>query len=232
MLAFAFLPDYTLGMMENGKISFIGKKAYEIAYALWRIAANSSEKAFADILRNKAIELIGFAADANYVGLDTVGDSLHAVVKFAVDVNCITIGNAAILSREIGNLKSAISNIAAISNNIADINIADIFSSQDELVGKLAKNYSHMEPEDFAGMDLGNEPGNQDISKKAEIRQAAILQKMQEIGNCRLADIQAILPNTSERTLRYDVESLVQRNLIERVGTGGRSVYYRVKGVQ
>ena len=60
---------------------------------------------------------------------------------------------------------------------------------------------------------------------KAEMRQSAILERIRQIGNCRFGDIQAILPETSERTIRYDLEALVQKGLVERLGTGGRSVY-------
>ena len=75
-----------------------------------------------------------------------------------------------------------------------------------------------------ANLESGNESGN-----RSEMRQSAILERIRQSGNCRLADIQAILPGASERTLRYDLESLIQKNLIERMGAGGRSVYYRAK---
>src|SRR5205807_733369 len=66
-------------------------------------------------------------------------------------------------------------------------------------------------------------------SGKAEMRQNAILGRIRQIGNCRIRDIEEILPNSSERTIRYDLQSLVEKNLIERIGTGGPSVYYRVR---
>jgi len=245
-------------MRESGKNEFIGKKSYEIAYALWRIAAHASEKAFADILRTKAVELIGFAADGNYVGLNAAGDSLQAIIKFAVDVNCISVSNAAILAREIGNLKAAISEIAAIKPtkgfNDTDIDIADIFSkksiSQPALETSEKMEFERSEhPEqmqeipladfladsvnaadmEFQGEAHGIDADARETGKKAEMRQAAILERIRQNGDCRLADIQAILSDVSERTLRYDIESLVQQNLIERLGTGGRSVYYRAK---
>jgi DeoR/GlpR family transcriptional regulator of sugar metabolism len=66
------------------------------------------------------------------------------------------------------------------------------------------------------------------VNMKSEMRQSMILDRIRQIGNCRLSDIQAILPHVSDRTIRYDLESMIERNLIERVGTGGRSAYYRV----
>ena len=184
-LAFAGLQDYNAGMIEIGKNGFVGKKTYEIAYALWQIGTHSSERVFGDKLFDKAIELVAFSADENYSGLVTAIDSLQKIIKFAVDVNAISIPNAAILAREIGNLKSAIPN-----GNTADINIADIFSS-DAGISEAVES------------ELPVDPGS---SLKAEVRQSAILEEIRRIGNCRFADVQAILPETSERTIRYDLE--------------------------
>jgi hypothetical protein len=227
---------YTLGMAESGKNEFIGKKSYEIAYALWRIAAHAPEKTFADILHTKAIELVGFAADVNYAGSIATGDALQAIIKFAVDVNCISIPNAAILAREIGNLNAAISEIAAIEpiGGFADIDIVDIFSAENKSKTNLRnpEKIEEVPMEEFFAEE-GGDPSFEvpESGKKAEMRQAAILERIRQNGDCRLGDIQAILPGVSERTLRYDIESLVQQNLIERLGTGGRSVYYRARPV-
>lgn len=91
-----------------------------------------------------------------------------------------------------------------------------------------------------SGKESGNHSGNgnrqseqsdyvPEIRQPAMNRQSAILDKIRQIGNCRLSDIQEILPGLSERTIRYDIEALVQQNLIERVGSGGRGVYYKPK---
>ena len=156
-LTFAALADYNCRMNESGKESLIGKKTYEIAYALWRIANYTQEKVFADILRNRAMEMIDFAANAKYAALDTAMDSLHAIIKFAVDVNCITIGNAAILAKESGNLKSAIGN----NHPEYAVDISDIFSSE-----KIAKEDL---PEDLPiEVVLENESGKKKAQKGYE----------------------------------------------------------------
>ncbi len=197
--------------MEIGKIGIIGKKAYEIAYALWRIAANSSEPVLADALRSKALTLVIFSADGKYAGIAAATDGLEMIIKFAADVNCLSISNAAILSREIGNLKSAIAETDSFAGIQEDgVDIADIFLNTE-----------------IDQQEIGTQ-GNGSLGMKAEYRQSAILERIRQTGNCRLSDIQAILPDLSERTLRYDLESLVTQGLIERMGTGGRSVYYRL----
>ena len=212
-------------MLESGKMEFIHTKSYEISYALWQVANHVKEKTLADRLFSSAIELVGYAANADHEGMAKVADALQVVIKFAVDVNCISVSNAVTLAKEIGNLQSAIELPA--KDKAGDVDISGIFSTQEELPIELPVDDAPEETkfEIFEGLEeSGNESGN-----KAEIRQAAILERIRQTGNCRLGDIQAILPDSSERTIRYDLESLVQRNLVERLGAGGRSVYYRAK---
>ncbi len=63
------------------------------------------------------------------------------------------------------------------------------------------------------------------LSAGIEIRQSAILDKIRQSGNCRLRDVQELFPNCSERTLRYDLEALIQKDLVERVGAGSATYY-------
>jgi DeoR/GlpR family transcriptional regulator of sugar metabolism len=63
------------------------------------------------------------------------------------------------------------------------------------------------------------------------MRQIAILDKIRQSGNCKLKEIQEVLPDTSERTIRYDIEELIERNLIERIGSGGPAVSYRIRQI-
>ena len=224
-------------MAESGKTDFIYKKSYEISYALWRVATNVKEGTLADRLFDKAIELVGCAANGDHAGMAKIADGLQMIIKFAVDVNCIGVSNAVILAREIGNLQAAIEKPAE-STTGDDVDISDLFSAkayEEELPEELPieetkfENLQEVEESgNFAGIENNSESANESNSK-AEIRQSAILQRIRQIGNCRLSDIQAILPDSSERTIRYDLESLVRRNLIERIGIGGRSVYYQPK---
>jgi len=77
----------------------------------------------------------------------------------------------------------------------------------------------------------GNE-GDKEIIEliKSGNRQGAILEKIRQSGNCRIKDFQDLLPECSERTLRYDLQSLTEQNLIEKIGTGGPAVFYRKRG--
>lgn len=232
-------------MLENGKNGYIFKKSYEISYALWRIAANMQEVNFADKLYGKAIELVGLAADEDFESIVPELNSLELLLKFAGDVDLLQSSNADILQREIGNLKSAIFDYNAAIHDSGkkdnQVDISDIFSESHDGGGSEVE-FAEIETEIFAedGDSIIKEDANDFPAKpqsfheqtggvKAAIRQSAILEKIRQFGNCRLGDILAILPDSSERTIRYDLEALVQQNLIERVGVGGRGVYYKAR---
>jgi len=69
---------------------------------------------------------------------------------------------------------------------------------------------------------------NQSLKVGAQMRQSAIFEKIRQTGNCRLKDIQETLPQTSERTIRYDLQSLLEERRIQRIGSGGPATYYRL----
>jgi hypothetical protein len=81
----------------------------------------------------------------------------------------------------------------------------------------------------------GNNPARSGNENNAEIieliksgnRHGAILEKIRQSGNCRIKDIHDLFPECSERTLRYDLQSLTEQNLIEKIGTGGPAVFYK-----
>jgi len=62
----------------------------------------------------------------------------------------------------------------------------------------------------------------------AKMRQLAILNKVKKEDQCQLKDIQRLLPESSERTLRYDLQKLSEDGLIERIGSGGPSSFYKL----
>jgi hypothetical protein len=80
-------------------------------------------------------------------------------------------------------------------------------------------------PPESGNIDSSN--GGFSTSISSDIRQSAILNRIRQSGNCRIRDLQDLFPNWSERTLRYDIESLTARKLVERVG-GGSATYYQL----
>jgi hypothetical protein len=66
--------------------------------------------------------------------------------------------------------------------------------------------------------------------RKEKERKETILEKIQQAGTCRLRDLQEFLPDLSERTIRYTLQTLVEQGVIERIGSTGPATYYRAKG--
>ncbi len=61
-------------------------------------------------------------------------------------------------------------------------------------------------------------------------RKKLIMSVIEKRAMCHINDIIAVLPGVSDRTLRYDIKTLADQRLIERVGTGGPNSFLRVKG--
>jgi hypothetical protein len=176
------------------------------------------------------------------------------LAKFAGDVNLISPANSNILLGEIYTLDAAIIESRNAANNDR-LNLSDIFSKAEPEVTPPAVMYDNPAIEDVATEDAAiEESANDNPAMKiaavaansnparhipatenpanninAEIRQSTIVEKIRQSGNCRIKDIKELLPDTSERTIRYDLQSLLEKHLIERVGEGGPSVFYRLR---
>jgi DNA-binding HxlR family transcriptional regulator len=217
-------------MSENRSILV---KAYEVAYALFRIASQIAEKDFSEQLRVSGTALLSATAGEDYAAASNSLQIMECLIKFAGDVNIIGTGNSDILLREVYALNAAINAAKKVAKGDR-IDIAEIFSkpAEPEVVIKEepAKPVYPVYENEEKFVD-SVEPPIQNINTilKSAIRQTAILERIRQSGNCRLKDIQEILPGTSERTIRYDIQTLLEQDQIERVGIAGPSVYYRAK---
>jgi hypothetical protein len=104
-------------------------------------------------------------------------------------------------------------------NNDFDINYNN--SANEYKYNVLVKNKKNTE---YKKVEIG------DLLKSGN-RQSAILERIRRSGNCRIKDLCQLLPDCSERTIRYDLQSLIEQDLIERVGVVGPAVYYKTKVV-
>jgi hypothetical protein len=60
-------------------------------------------------------------------------------------------------------------------------------------------------------------------------RRKVIIELLEQKPMCHIKDVMAALPHVSERTLRYDIKSLVDKGVIERAGGGGPHSFLRIK---
>jgi DNA-binding HxlR family transcriptional regulator len=231
-------------MLENGKDRFIFTKSYEIAYALFRMAAQIKENDFSQRLRSLGGALLQASAGQDYAEAGRSLQVIECLAKFAGDVNFISPANSNILLGEVYTLDAAIIEYRNAANK-DQFNLSDIFSKTEPEATPPAEVYNNPAMEnnpanenpamEIAALEYSthelpeiDEPANAANNMKAEIRQSTIVDKIRQSGNCRLKEIRELLPDTSERTIRYDLQSLLERHLVERVGDGGPSVYYRI----
>lgn len=145
-------------------------------------------------------------------------------------------------SATFGNLDRQLPNVRQFGNEVVAERSATInpnppqiealpndrqLSGQDELP---------IEPDDADQEIIEEESGSMSgmVSIGSAIRQSAIIDKIRsmtirgsdgELVGCRMKDLTAIFPEVSERTLRNDIQRLVNQGKIERHGAGGFSVY-------
>lgn len=125
----------------------------------------------------------------------------------------------------------AIQDLSLIRSEIQDQS-GNIPASQDNKSGNTKTSGNVPATINFKSEGTSGKSGNDNNSGIVELiksgnRQGAILEKIRQSGNCRTKEIQDLFPGCSERTLRYDLQSLTEQNLIEKVGVGGPAVFYR-----
>lgn len=217
-------------MIDNTATGFLDKKAFEISYAVFRVAESSPFKPFAERIQNQAMAVLEEAILRNYEKADQSATMLSYFVQLGASVGLIGQNNGGLIVMEINNFKSAI----AESINVAkenNINLDDIFSKVKVPAIKttfIASETNNPVEVLTSTSEHDPEQSNQGIFKIA-MRHSAILSKIRQTGNCRLKDIQESLPDISERTIRYDLQKLAEQGLIERIGSGGPATYYQVK---
>jgi hypothetical protein len=251
-------------MFLSGKKGTLDRKAYEIAYALCRIAPKIEVKSFSEVIIAQGFSLLGAISRGNYEEARHLISGIDFFVKLGVDVSYISPQNGEIFAHELLGMIAVLDEPEEGDLPANDVSIDDIFS-QETATSKKSKT-GEAKKNQFSGIDasvdfskkmasgnpaiFSNERSFSDsemmpdmidqevlkmeddgafgetLSAGIEIRQSSILDRIRQSGNCRMKDFLEILPNSSERTIRYDLESLIDRKLIERVG-GGSATYYR-----
>lgn len=270
---------------DNKKL--IEKKAYEIAYALFRISGNLSPNILGKYIENHCLSMFDSAIYGNQAAVSTESKIIEYYLRLGGDTGLINQENVAVLISELDKLKVTISMLPLVAGP-EPINLRfsePLHQSEPKLtvdIQKMVRPAHHemvrpahheMEvpaevinkaieaiandesayPADRSGNDVEAQPAPSvaetrkpqlnNIEMRQSTRQSAIVDRIRQFGNpssggtglpagqagCRMKELQDAFPAVSERTLRYDLEKLVERGLIERVGPGGPATFYRAK---
>jgi hypothetical protein len=94
-------------------------------------------------------------------------------------------------------------------------------------VGEQSGNHA---PETGSGKPVSTEVNSGKMRKLgARERREAILKLVEKRNLCHIKDVLSTLPDTSARTLRYDIQKMVDKGVLERVGSGGPNSFFRLR---
>lgn len=225
-------------------------KSREISYALLRVSYYIKRDDLRNYMDSLAFRLLHDVAvveiDSDIANVNKALSAISALdglVRLGHSIYEIEPVNATILVRELDNLNSAIRQSGKLGSFVAELPDLESFFTK-EIIGKKIVENNNTENNAVKGVSQSKE-GNGSMNKSAginnlsaAIRQSAIINKLnsfssgqEKSGNiCRLKDLIAELPDVSERTLRYDLQRLCEQGVVERIGNGGPSSYYRLSG--
>ena len=113
-------------MAEDDFKRFVSRKAYEIAYALFRVSGNMEQRIFGDHLKNLALEFLKPASAGDYLKTRQELSIVEQFVRLGGDVGIISSSNSQLVLNELGNLNAAITEIGN-SAKLPDINLKEYF---------------------------------------------------------------------------------------------------------
>lgn len=245
---------------KNDIAEFAVKKAFEIGYAVFRIAENirqSKREHFAEKLEEYAIVILGDIVELKFDHVISAIAGLDYFIKLGGGIGLIGDGNTQILIKELGHLNAVVVELqkASLSKTIPDLDITGMFTELNayedapEVLNKeLLAAAEDVVNEQDNGHNNNNRNRSDENNNSAEmvirqygntviplgtnpaIRQSVIINRIRQNHNCRLKDIQEFLPDSSERTIRYDLQDLIQQGTIVRIGSGGPATYYQIAG--
>lgn len=176
--------------------------AHEIASAVFRVAALTRHERLREELEGAAVELVKNICPKNV-------DTLERMVRLAEAVGEVSEVNARVLCREFGNLRIMLnSEISESFPGIASsVDLREIFAEK--------------------GVKEGPEKGREIKDQKG--RQEAMLAYIRKFPNgCRMRQLSVTFPDFSERTVRADIQWLIGKGLIEKIGSKtGPFSYFR-----
>ncbi len=229
-------------MTKTLQEEFLYKKVYEFSYATFAIASSAKNKGIAELLESKAVLLLDSILVADYEKTKDLVYSIITLAGLLVDSGNLHPINREVLIRESERINLAIQALPKKTESLPDLNLGKIFSKSVLPKSQVAnRNIIQSEIADIRYEklpiekdEIADKIADEASSFKSETRQSAITEKLRQTENlsaqagCRLNELQAIFPNISERTLRYDLESLISKGLVERVGSR-RNSFYKIR---
>jgi len=174
---------------------------------------------------------------------------LNPAMNSAIDLENSAINSA----KEYANRNNPAMNSAIVENSAIENNSAkEVFLEnkdsamisttepaillEDSAINSITENAQPPEPSGFKHIseiiketNTTNPAFSEETEESFSIKKSVFWEKISHLDEFKLKDIENIFPDISERTLRYYLSELVSLGFIEKIGTSGRNVIYRVK---
>lgn len=228
-------------MKEDFDRSPYTKKSFELAYAMMRIGESLEVGSVRSRLEIFAHQILEVFTESQYEKVPNLLESVGWFVRLWTDSGIIHRHLGEALLVELSKLKNLAEEAEKEKSQVDDfytltppsfgnsISVPSDDKPQPKKDRQIARNINKTLPD-----RLPNE--NNAHHYNSSSRQSAIIAFFKgrpSSGNilpvCRMKDIQESFPNVSERTLRYDLQKLVEEGVIDRVGAGPMSAYRLAK---
>ncbi len=219
---------------------FLKKKAREISYAVNKVSFYVRREELRERLERLSFEFLENTAISTEDAFDKQSlfrvfkniSALDVLVRIGYSLYEIEPVNANILIKELDSFNSAIRQFGnpAIASELPDLEA--IFSTPPAVIIE-SSNPATRQPGLATGGAIRQSTNSENdqpiVTEEVSHRQSLISEKIRQSGNTTPKELLIHFPNVSERTLRYDLQKLCDRGVIERVGNAGPRTSYRAK---
>lgn len=193
---------------------------FGVAYLLCRIASKKRGH-FADFLEFHGISLLNAGYDEDEKVLEVLIHKIEIGVRLFGAVGSISAEDSEVLLNELSELHTL---CKEIQQNDGASSLKNELVRAREIINNL--NHQNTQRVSVGGVL----PSEERVESSSHIknRQSAMIEAIKRMGSCKMRDFQELLKETSERTIRYDLQNLISKGAIERIGNGGPATFYRL----
>ncbi|MEK7180721.1 MAG: DeoR family transcriptional regulator, partial [Patescibacteria group bacterium] len=214
--------------MEKPSGKYLSQKAFEIGYAIFRVSQTLPGQSLAYYLEKRVLDVMDAVLVGEYYRANLSSGSLEYFIRLGMETGAISHKTSQVIISELNWLNAAIAGLDNLSK-ATEVDLENIFSKSDSIENMLNKNVSlpmaasissseirRSEEHEGDNSEMPGNPAKHLPAYVSEQRHSLIVDKVRDLGYCRIKDLQELLPGVSERTVRYDLQKLLGEGLIER----------------
>ena len=235
--------------INSSERSKVVRKAFEIAYAFFRIAQVASSRAYGDSLEVLGVRFIQGVVREDRQKTLAACEEGDQILNLGLGCDLVGIQNGATVLAMMEEIKNSAVNFSSSARE-ADILPVNNFNGQGTLNwGEAGMGSRQAQAEEASDQtqeetqviisneetpDASRDETKEPIFREPEVvfqsvsgeaKQLAILNHIRKSGEIRMRDLQNLFPDVNERLLRYHLQKLGQKGLVQQVGSAAATYY-------